>query len=57
MNSLDRNLLGELGHAAEMIAVAVRDDQMIDLREAGILDRLHDAAGVAHRARRRCRCR
>ena len=35
--------------AAEMIAVPVRRDQVVDLREAGVLDRGHDAVGVARR--------
>ena len=33
-----------------MIAVPVRDDQMIDLLKPGVLDRLHDAAGIADAA-------
>ncbi len=37
--------------AAEVIAVPVRGDQVVDLREAGVLDRGHDATGVAHRGR------
>ncbi len=32
---------------AEMIVVPMRRDQMIDLRQTGILDRRHDAIGVA----------
>ena len=42
---------GELGHRAEVIAVPVRRDQVVDLREAGILDGGHDALGVARRGR------
>ena len=36
---------------AEVIAVPVRGDQVIDLREAGVLDRRHDALGVSRRRR------
>ena len=43
----DRDLGGELGHAAEMIAVPVGCDQVVDLGQAGVLDRRHDAGGVA----------
>ena len=53
----DGNLRSERGEAAEVVAVPVRDDQMIDLREPGVMDRGHDAAGVAHRRPEgRCRC-
>ena len=41
---------GELGHRAEVIAVPVRRDQMIDLREAGVLHRGHDASASRRRA-------
>ena len=41
----------ELGHAAKMIAVPVRGDQIVDLREARILDGGHDAFGISDRAR------
>ena len=46
---LDRDLLGELGEPAEVIAVPVRDDQVVDLRQARIVDGFHDAAGIARR--------
>ena len=45
----DRDALGELGHAAEMIAVPMGDDQMVDLGEAGVLGGRHDAPGIADR--------
>ena len=32
-----------------MIAVPVRDDQVIDLRQASIPDRFHDAIGITFR--------
>ena len=44
---LDWDLLGELGEAAVVIPVPVRDDQIVDLREPGITDRFHDAACIA----------
>ena len=43
----DRNAIGEFRHAAEMIAVPVRGDEMIDLGQAGIPRRGHDALGIA----------
>ncbi len=46
----DRDALLEFGHAAVMIAVPVRDDQAVDLGEAGILGGGEDAFGVADRA-------
>ena len=48
---LDRDLRSELCQAAEVVAVPVRDDQMIDLLKPGVLGRGHDAAGIAHGAR------
>ena len=33
----DRDAIGEFGHAAEMIAMPVRGDEVIDLGQAGIL--------------------
>ena len=54
----DRNCGGQLGHAAEMIAVPMRGDQMIDLLQSGVLDRIHDAARIARPPQRRhCRYR
>jgi hypothetical protein len=47
----NRNLRGKFSQAAEMIAVPVGRNQMIDLASSRVLDRLEDAAGVA---RRRC---
>ena len=47
---LDRDLFGEFLHAAEMVAVIVRQDQMVDLGETRIAHRVHDAAGITHRA-------
>ena len=49
----DRNLLRQLFEGAEMIAVPVRGDVMVDLREARVLDRFHDASRIP--GRRRCR--
>src|SRR5712691_3145714 len=46
---LDRNARGELGKSADMIAVEVSGDHVIDLRHPGIPDRGHDAIGVADR--------
>ncbi len=46
----NRNPGGQLGHATKMVAVIVRRDQLVDLFDASILDRSHDAVGVA-----RCR--
>ena len=45
----DRNLGRQFGQAAEVIAVPVRDDQMVDLLEPGVFDRIHDAARIANR--------
>ena len=45
----DGNPRRELGKAADVIAVVVRRDQMIDLRDPGVLDGRHDAVGVADR--------
>ena len=42
---------GELRHRAEVIAVVVRGDQVIDLRHAGVLHGGHDPVGVARRGR------
>ncbi len=50
---LDRDELGELGYAAEMIAVPMGDDEMVDLRQTGVLDGRHDAPGVPDRRVRR----
>jgi hypothetical protein len=47
---LDRNLRSKLRQPAEVVAVPVRDDQVIDLLELRILDRRHNAPGIAHRA-------
>jgi hypothetical protein len=44
---LDGNPRRELGKAADVIAVVVRRNQVIDLREPGVLDGRHDAVGVA----------
>ena len=47
----DRNARSELGHAAEVIAVPVGGDQVIDAAEAGILDRGHDPVRIPRRRR------
>ncbi len=43
--------MAEFRHAAEMIAVIMRQDQMIDLGQTGITNGLHDAAGIAFRGK------
>src|SRR6185369_17243316 len=45
---LDGNPRRELGKAADVIAVVVRRNQMIDLRDPGVLDGRHEAVRVAH---------
>lgn len=45
----DRNAAGDLRHRAKVIGVVVGGNQMVDLRETGILDRGHDAIRIAHR--------
>src|SRR5262245_50113175 len=45
----DGNPAGQFGHAAEVIEVPVSGDQVVDLREAGIIYSFHDASGVASR--------
>jgi hypothetical protein len=42
----DRHPRCQLGHSAEVVAMPVGGDQVIDLREAGVLDGGHDAIGV-----------
>jgi hypothetical protein len=43
----DRNALGELQHAADVIDVVVRRDQKVDLLQPRIVDRRHDPIAVA----------
>src|SRR5580704_8184532 len=43
----NRNFRSQLSQAAEMITVPVGDDQMIDLPQASVLDRILDAARIA----------
>ena len=45
------DLRSQLGHAAEMIAVPMRRDQMIDLLNAGVFHRIENAICVANRPR------
>ena len=45
----DRNARRQFGHPAEVIAMPVSRDQMVDLREPCIFHRGHDALGVANR--------
>src|SRR3954468_3981026 len=45
----DRKLLGKFPKASEMVAVPVRDDQMIDLGDTGVFRRFDDASGIARR--------
>ena len=57
----DRDQLRQLGHAADVVAVIVRDQQVVDPRHAGELRDLEDALRIARwRGRRagnrRCRC-
>jgi hypothetical protein len=47
IESLDRNALRELGKPADVIAVIVRQHEMIDLPHTSILERQHDAIRVA----------
>ena len=47
----DGNLRSQFGQAAEVIAMPVRDDQMIDLLEAGVFHGRHDSRGVSRRLR------
>jgi hypothetical protein len=42
----DRDPLRELLQSADVIDVVVRGDQKIDLGDAGVLDRVHQAVGV-----------
>src|SRR5437867_12141927 len=53
---LNGNAFGELEKAANVIAVIVSRTQMIDLLEAGLSDRPHDAIGVADCGRARITC-
>jgi hypothetical protein len=46
---LDRDALVDFGHAAEMISVPMRGDQMVDLGDAGILGGGGNALGIANR--------
>ena len=50
---LDRQAPRHFGQPAEMIAMVVRDDHVIDLRDSRVLRRRRNAPGIAHR--RRCR--
>ena len=43
----NRDVRGELGQPAEVVGVPMRDDQMVDLLKAGVLDGIPDAAGIA----------
>ncbi len=45
----DRDALRQFRHAAEMVAMPVRGDQIVDLGQTGVAGRRHDALGVAHR--------
>jgi hypothetical protein len=42
----DRDVRGEFGHAAEMVAVPVRGDQVVDLREACGFGSVQNSASV-----------
>jgi hypothetical protein len=42
----DRDPVRHFDHAAEMITVPMRGDEMIDLGEMSILRRRHDALGI-----------
>ena len=46
-NAADRHLVRERGDAADVVAVIVRDDEVVDPLDAGILHRSDDALGVA----------
>ena len=43
----NRHLLGKQRHAAGVIRMEVRDEEVVELRETGLLDRSDDAAGIA----------
>ena len=45
----DRDSLRQLFHAAEMVGVVMRQNQMIDLGQTRVAHGVHDAADVAHR--------
>src|SRR5690242_4198873 len=47
----DGDAAREFGHAAEMVAVPVRGDEVVDLREAGVFNSGHNPAGVPGRRR------
>jgi hypothetical protein len=47
----DRHARRELRHAAKMIAVPMRGDEMIDLRQAGLFGGGHDAIRISRRRR------
>ncbi len=47
----NRNPLCKLGHRTEMVAVPMRRDQVIDLFEAGSVDRGHHPIRIARRCR------
>src|SRR5262245_58182288 len=47
----NRNMPGELGHPAVMIAMPMRRDQVVDLCESGVLDGIHDPSRVPRRSR------
>ena len=48
---LDRDAGGQFREAAKMIAMPVSNDQVIDLRNAGVFQSGHDAFGIANGAR------
>src|SRR5262249_58028408 len=41
------SLPGDARNPAVVIAVPVRDDQVVDLREAGVFHRIHDSPGIS----------
>src|SRR5262249_31740427 len=48
---LDWNLLGNFCQTSEVIAMPMRDDEVIQLPKARRFDRCQDASGIAYRGR------
>ena len=44
----DRDIRGQFGHAAEVIAMPVRGNEVVDLRQTGILGSFENSPGIAH---------
>jgi hypothetical protein len=48
----DRHSLRQLTKAADVVAVVMRDDHVIDLRKAGVVRGVHNPAGIPGRRHR-----